>query len=86
MKAIFTKYIGPSLSKPARIKAYTDDQSLTISYTYESLERDHDRAARALIAKMGWKCTTLAVGHHKNGNVYVMLDDQMRQTISATGI
>lgn len=31
MKAIFTKWIGPTITKPARIKAYDGDKSITWS-------------------------------------------------------
>ena len=38
MKAIFTKWVGPTMTKPARIKAYDGDNSQTWSYDelYES--------------------------------------------------
>ena len=51
MKAIQTKYLGPTDTKGARIKAWADGWgSKTISYPYEyGTDRAHYVAAKALI-------------------------------------
>lgn len=53
MKAIQTKYLGPTNYKGARIKAWADGWgSKTISYPHEyNTERAHYEAAKALIDK-----------------------------------
>ena len=55
MQAIVTKYIGPTNTKGARIKATAMAGSVTISYDYAN---DHEwpfrKAAQALCDKFGW--------------------------------
>ena len=74
MKAISTKYIGPTNHRGARIKATDHDGNfVTVSYTHElSTDGEHDRAALALLQKMGWPGRwvrgSFAGGR---GNVYV---------------
>lgn len=53
MRAIHTKYLGPSNTRGARIKAYlSDGRSVTISYPHElDSEQAHLRAAQACAAK-----------------------------------
>jgi hypothetical protein len=53
MKAIQTKYIPATETKPSRIKATAEGgNSLTITYDHSGNE--HETAALALVAKMGW--------------------------------
>jgi hypothetical protein len=55
MQAITTKYIGPSNTKGARIKATCDAGSTTIPYPHELSGSDvHAQAAMALCRKLGW--------------------------------
>ena len=56
MKAIMTKYLPVTNTKPARIKAYTvDNNSIVITAgRYENDYQDHKSVAWALIDKMGW--------------------------------
>ena len=55
MQAITTKYIGPSNTKGARIKATCDAGSITVSYPHELSGQDvHAFAAMALVRKLGW--------------------------------
>jgi hypothetical protein len=56
MQAIITKYIGPTNTKGARIKATASAGSVTIGYPHE-LERDerHALAAKKLCEKFGWE-------------------------------
>lgn len=71
MKAITTKFFGPTNSHGARIKASTEDQSVTISYDYSlSPEKLHAKAAVALCKKMGWTGTLIS-GGVKGGYVFV---------------
>jgi len=72
MKAIITKYMGPTDFKGSRIKAHDDEgHSVTIGYPYElSGEAVYKEAAVALCKKMGWPCELLG-GGTKNGYVFV---------------
>lgn len=55
MQAIVTKYIGPTDTKGARIKATCDAGSVTIGYPHELSGQDvHAAAAMALVRKLGW--------------------------------
>lgn len=75
MQSIITKYIGPGASRGARVKATSaSGKSLTVPYTYESEDGDHDRAATALASKLGWS-GTLVRGGTKDGYVYVFAND-----------
>ena len=64
MKAIFTKYHGPTNYKGMRISASdSDGNRVTISYPYElSGEAVYRKAADALCAKMGWTGKMVAGG------------------------
>ena len=72
MKAIKTKYKGPTNTRGSRIIASDEDGNrVTISYPYElSGEAVHRKAADALCAKMGWT-GDLVSGSLKNGYVFV---------------
>lgn len=72
MKAIVTKYHGPTNFKGSRITASDEDGNrVTISYPYElSGEAVHRKAAEALCMKMNWT-GTLASGSLKHGYVFV---------------
>ena len=55
MQAIQTKYLCPTNSRGARIKATCAAGSITISYPYElSGQAVHRKAAEALVNKLGW--------------------------------
>ena len=56
MKAITTRYTGPTDFKGARIIASDGDKNrVTIGYPHElDSEQGHRKAAQALIDKMGW--------------------------------
>jgi hypothetical protein len=75
MKAIITKYIGPTDTKGSRIKASDEDgHSITISYPHElSGEAVHRKAAEALCQKMNWKGTMVS-GSLRNAYVFVFVD------------
>ena len=78
MKAIFTKYHGPTNYKGSRISASDEDNNrITISYPYElSGEACHLAAALALCEKMGWG-RDLVGGSLKNGYVFVSSEAPM---------
>lgn len=75
MKAIVTRYVGPTNTKGSRIIASDEDgNKITISYPYElSGEAVHRKAAEALREKMGWT-GELVSGSLKNGYVFVFVD------------
>jgi hypothetical protein len=55
MQAIQTKFLCPTNTKGARIKASCAAGSITISYPYElSGQAVHRKAAEALVAKLDW--------------------------------
>lgn len=62
MKAILTKYVGPSNTRGGRIIASdSDNNRVTISYPHElSSEQAHRKAAEALCKKMNWREVTMA--------------------------
>ena len=70
MKAILTKYHGPTNTRGARISA-TDGDGNRVTVPYDFAARDpHDEAALVLCRKMGWS-GALVRGGLKSGNVYV---------------
>lgn len=74
MKAISTKYHGPTNTRGSRITATDEDGNrVSISYPYDlSGEAVHRKAAETLKAKMGWK-GKLVGGSLKNGYVFVFV-------------
>lgn len=74
MKAIETKYHGPTDSKGARISASDmDNNRVYISYPHELSGADcHEAAARALMAKMGWAGEIIG-GATKTGYAWVFV-------------
>lgn len=79
MKAIITKYIGPSNCRGSRIKATdTEHNQITISYD-DSLNSDqaHMKAAIALCGKMKWPANLIG-GGVKDGYVFVFADSTPR--------
>ena len=55
MQAIITKYIGPTDTKPSRIKATAAAGSITVSYDHSlNIDGNHIAAAQELAAKFGW--------------------------------
>jgi hypothetical protein len=75
MKAIITKYHGPTDYKGSRIVASDEDGNrVTISYPYElSGEAVHRKAAEELCRKMGWT-GKLQGGSLKNNYVFVFVE------------
>ena len=56
MKAIITKYHGPTATRPSKIVASDQDKNhVTMSYAHElDTEQNHRKAAEILCEKMGW--------------------------------
>ena len=80
MKAILTKYIGPSNTRGSRIKAFdSDGNSVTVPYDH-ALDSDanHNLAAKSLRDKMNWKGKLIG-GWTADGMAYVF--DDPRYTI-----
>lgn len=75
MKAILTKYHGPTNTRGARVSASDEeDNKVYISYPYElSGEAVYRKAAEALKAKMNWS-GDLVGGSLKNGYVFVFVN------------
>jgi hypothetical protein len=64
MKAICTKYHGPTDTKGSRYSASDEDgNKVTLSANYSlDVVGNHERAAQALMDKMGWKNQLLGGG------------------------
>ena len=78
MQAITTKYIGPTNYRGSRVKATCQAGSLTLGWDDAlGVEPNHDRAAIALVRKLGWdqdcygKQMTRGALPDGRGNVYV---------------
>jgi len=72
MIAIVTKFLGPTNTKPARVKATAGGNSVTVSY--HSDDFPHKLAALNLCKKMGWT-GKLVGGHTSTGMVYVFVGE-----------
>ena len=74
MKAILTKYHGPTNFRGSRISAVDSDRNrVTISYDDALNSEDaHRKAAEALAAKMGWP-GKLAGGGVRGGYAWVFI-------------
>ena len=76
MKAILTKYLGPTNFRGSRIKAYDEDNnSIIISWNHAwNVDQNHCYAASQLIKKMGWDCIIIGSGSIKTGYAHIMCD------------
>jgi hypothetical protein len=74
MTAIRTKYLGPTNTRGARIKATANGRSITrpLDHATSGAER-HAIVARALARKLGWSGTLIA-GSVADGYVFVFAD------------
>lgn len=74
MQAIETKFLGPTNTRGARVKAACEAGSVTMSWDYGlNTEGNHDAALEALVTKLGW-FGVWARGWLPNvGNVYVSI-------------
>ena len=80
MKAIWTKYLGPTDTRGSRVKASAEGASVTIGYDDSlNMEKAHDAAAVALCLKMGWPGDLTRGGRPDGcGYVYTFLSDRDR--------
>lgn len=73
MQAITTKFLPATNTRGSRIRASAQDGSVTVGYNHAlGSDPNHDEAAKALIAKLGWggKWVRGALPDGK-GNAYV---------------
>lgn len=74
MQAIVIKYLSPTATKQARIKATTEGGSVTVPLDWGLTEdQQHTQAARALCAKLGWTVHGLVFGTLPNGDHVAVL-------------
>lgn len=75
-QAIMTKYLGPTNTMGARVRATAGAGSVTVAWDHGlSVEKNHDRAAKALAKKFGWTGRLEGGGLPSgDGNVYVFVD------------
>lgn len=83
MIAIHTKYLGPTNTKRARIKAYTSGPnglSVTIDYDHSAGLGAHSRAVWALVArhKLDWDLTDMSYGDSADGLGYTFCFDSSK--------
>lgn len=85
MKAIQTKYHGPTERRGSRYSASDLDHNKVIISADDSLssEENHDAAAIALCRKMGWTRHNLVRGGFAKTNVYVFDCDTERVKVSS---
>lgn len=83
MKAITTKYVGPTAAKGARITAFDCDGNKTsICYPHElSGEAVYLKAAQTLAEKMGWTGNMVG-GAVKGGYVFVFTEMKMLTNVA----
>jgi hypothetical protein len=77
MKAITTKFSGPTGGRGARITATDGDYRVVVPYEYNNAEAEH-RAAAVKLCKTKWRtdgdtCDKLIGGGTKAGRVFVPL-------------
>lgn len=72
MKAIRTRYYGPTNTRPSHITA-SDSDGNQVSVSYDDAETDmHSLAAHKLMEKMGWKNEIIS-GGFGNDQYWVMI-------------
>ena len=79
MQTIQTKFIGPTNTRPSRVKASCDAGNITVSWDYGlNTDENHMSAANQLRQKLEWDqdCYAEMVGGHtKLGMVFVFVSD-----------
>ncbi len=71
MQAITTKYLGPTDTRGARIKARCQAGSVTVPFEYGATD-PHDVAALALLVKLDWHGQWVGGGlPDGTGNAYI---------------
>lgn len=82
MKAITTKFHGPTDTRGSRVSATDmDGNRVTVNYDHSaSFDDRHWAAARALCEKMNWH-GELVRGSIKSGEVFVFVSERDRFTV-----
>ena len=79
MQTITTKFIGPSNTRGARVKATTaSGKSLTVPYDHAIGDESHSVAALTLARKLGWS-GSLVGGDTRVGKVFVFSTGDVHQ-------
>lgn len=79
LQAIVTKYLGPTNTRGARIKATCAGGSITRAYDYAlNTDAQHHAAAIDLCNKLGWVFSRLHSGVLPNGDGVHVLEPQRR--------
>lgn len=75
-QAITVKYLSPTNTKGARIKAICAGGSLTVPFDYSlNTEERHKQVAIALMEKMNWQGYDLVGGvDYQNNSVFVLIN------------
>ena len=74
MKAIRTKYIGPSNIRGSRISATSGEKGQRVVLSYDDAvnsDENHAKAARSLCDKMGWPYAMIGGGFPDGSMVWV---------------
>jgi hypothetical protein len=81
MQAIQTKYLSPTNTRGARIKATCAAGSITISYPHElSGQAVHRKAAEALVSKLQWdEIANLLGGCLPNGDYCFVFNSKLSE-------
>ncbi len=73
-QAIRTKYLSPTDTRGARIKAECAAGAITVGYRHElSIEANHSQAAEQLQAKFGWDKHCDLIGGSLKDHTYVFV-------------
>jgi hypothetical protein len=79
MKAIITKYLPATNTKPSRIKASDGRNMSVIGYPHElSSQQAHAKAATALCKKMGWNWKMTGGGLENGDCVWTFNDSDYK--------
>jgi hypothetical protein len=75
MKAIQTKYLGPTNTRGGRIKAFDNNgNQRTVPWNHVlNAEENHQEAAKALASRMLWNPKALYTGQLKDTYVHLLL-------------
>jgi len=75
--AIVTKYLPLTNTKPSRVKAISENGSITLSWDNAlNSTGNHSAAAKALAEKFGWSGAWYAGSINSGGYVFVCVDSR----------
>ena len=75
-QAIQTAYLGPTNHRGGRVKASCDAGSITVEWDHAlDIAENHQWAARALIAKLGWLGVWTGGSMFNRGYVFVQTEE-----------